>query len=147
MSSRKILVAHDFSAAATRALQFAAGVATQLGASLDVAYVQPAPYDGRGDPSLSFPDALPGEPERYLRFLEKELAALTRDALGNTDLAIQYHAVRGDPVKRLEALAAELGADTLCLGATGKGAVARMLLGSVSLLALRSATLPVLLVP
>ena len=50
-------------------------------------------------------------------------------------------------MKRLEALAHQIAADVICLGATGKGAVQRALLGSVSQLVLRSSKVPVLLVP
>jgi nucleotide-binding universal stress UspA family protein len=147
MSFRKILVAHDFSEPATRALRCAANLATQMDASLDIAYVLPDIFEGPGDPSLAVPNAQPGETDRYLHFLEKELAQRTHEALGGTTLALGFHVLRGDPAKQLESLAAELGADALCIGATGKGAVSRVLLGSVALRLLRSAALPILLVP
>lgn len=147
MTIQRILVAHDLSEPATRALRFAADLASLVGAALDVAYVHPDIYDGRGEPAFGLPATDPGQAERYLRFLTEELSRLVHEALADVPVPIQCHVLRGDPVKRLEALATEIGADVLCLGATGKGAMARVLLGSVSLLALRSASIPVLLVP
>ena len=147
MTLRKILTAHDFSDAASRALGFAAALARQTGAELEVAYVHPELYDGRYDLSLSLPPELPNAGERYLHFLQRELEALASKITESPRGAIPCHVVRGDPVKRLEALAQEVGADVLCMGATGKGAVQRVLLGSVSQLVLRSSPIPVLLVP
>jgi len=147
MTISKILVAHDFSDGASRALRFAAGVARQTGATVEVAYVLPDIYDGRGEPSLALPDALPGQGERYLHFLEEELTRVAERVAGDLVPPIAAHVLRGDPVKRLESFAQELGADAVCLGITGKGAVQRVLLGSISQLVLRSATIPVLLVP
>ena len=60
---------------------------------------------------------------------------------------LSCYALRGDPVKRIEELAKELGADVVCVGATGKGAVARVMLGSISQALLRTSAIPVLVVP
>lgn len=145
MTIRKILVAHDFSDSANRALSFASQIASQSGAKLELVYVHPDIYDGRGDPSLTLPSALPGQAERYLRFLEEELIRVAKGAGAPED--VRCHVLRGDPIKRLEGLAEEVGADAICVGATGKGAVERVLLGSVSQLVLRSSSVPVLIVP
>lgn len=147
MTVHKILVAHDFSEAATRALRFAAGLARTTDATLAVVYVRADIYDGRGDPSLSLPNALPGQSERYLRFLETELQRIVDEVIEDPRPPVTCHVLRGDPVKHIAELAQELGADLVCVGATGKGAVQRVMLGSVSQLLLRTATIPVLLVP
>lgn len=147
MTLSKILVAHDFSDPADRALRFAAELGRQVGAKLLAVYVHPDAYDGRGDPSLTLPEALPGQGERYLRFLEEELRQSAAKVVGSQGGEIECHVLRGDPVKRIESAAEELGADVLCVGATGKGAVQRVLLGSVSQLLLRSSPVPVLVVP
>jgi len=143
----KILVAHDFSEPGTRALRFAAALAKETGASVELVHVMPDIYDGRGDLTLAVPPTMPGQGERYLRFLQEELERAVQFALPELSGKLPCHALRGDPVKRIEALAKEIGADVVCLGATGKGAVARVLLGSVSQLVLRTSTVPVLIVP
>jgi len=147
MTIRKILVAHDFSEAADRALRFAATLAKDVGATVEIGQVYPDIYDGRGDASLTLPAVLPGQSDRYLRFLDDELKRVARTVLGEDGASIPCHVTRGDPVKRLEELARELGADVVCVGATGKGAVQRVMLGSVSQLVLRSSPVPVLVVP
>lgn len=142
---RKILVAHDFSSASRRALAFAAELARDTGAQLALAYVHPDVYQGRGDPSLTLPAALPGQGERFMRFLEEELRRVAASVCG--EQVVEVHLRRGDPEKQIEAIASECGADLICVGATGKGAVQRVLLGSVSQYVLRTARVPVLLVP
>lgn len=147
MIIRKVLVAHDFSDAATRALQFAHQLATGTHAKLEIVYAYADLYETGAIPTLTLPHALPGQSERYLHFLEEELRRLAESALGEAGRDIVCRVVRGDPVKRIEDVARETGADVLCVGATGKGAVARVMLGSVSQLLVRTSPIPVLLVP
>jgi nucleotide-binding universal stress UspA family protein len=145
MAAKKILVAHDFSDPANRALAFAADLADRLKASLEVVHVHPDVYDGQSDPSLGLPWPMPDQVERYMRFLDTEVERAVRGVLGESD-NVKTHVVRGDPAKRIVALAAELGADMICIGSTGKGAVERALLGSVSQRVLRTSEVPVLTV-
>ena len=147
MLPKKILVAHDLSDPANSALALAADLAGRLGASLEVLHVQPDVYDGHSDPSLGLPWPAPEQVERYMRFLDTELESAIRGVLGDRkDLTINRHVVRGEPAKRIAHLAEELGVDMVCIGATGKGAVERMLLGSVSQSVLRASQRPVLTV-
>ena len=144
MLPKKILVAHDFSGPANRALAFAADLADRVGATLEVMHVHPDVYDGHSDPTLGLPWPAPEQLDRYLRFLDTELDRAVRGVLG--DQAVKRHIVRGEPAKRIASMAHELGADVVCLGSTGKGAVERMLLGSVSQRVLRASHTPVLTV-
>lgn len=146
MQLSKILVAHDFSEPADRALVFALGLARRLGATLDVVHVHPDVYDGHSDPSLGTPWPTPEQEQRYLRFLEQELARVVGLAVGAEGEGIARHVVRGNPVKRIQALAEQLGADLICIGSTGKGAVQRFLLGSVSQTIVRTSHITVLTV-
>jgi nucleotide-binding universal stress UspA family protein len=146
MQLSKILVAHDFSEPADRALVFALGLARRLGATLEVVHVHPDVYDGHSDPALGTPWPTPQQEQRYLRFLEQELSRVVTLAVGADGDGIVRHVVRGNAVKRIEALAEELGASAICIGSTGKGAVQRFLLGSVSQSILRSSPIPVLTV-
>jgi nucleotide-binding universal stress UspA family protein len=146
MVAKRIVVAHDLSAAADRALAFALGLARQLGARVDVVHVHPDLYDGRSTPAAGLPWPSEGQEERYLRFLDGELTERIA-RVGGAGLEVQHHVVRGIPDKRLRELAADLSADLLCVGATGKGAVDRVLLGSVSQRLMRMSPVPVLVVP
>lgn len=147
MTVSKILVAHDFSEPSNRALRFATTLAKETGARVELVHVMPDLYDGRGELALAVPPTMPGQGERYMKFLQEELERAAALAVPEMAGKVPCHALRGDPVKRVEALAQEIGADVVCLGATGKGAVARVLLGSISQLVLRTSTIPVLIVP
>jgi nucleotide-binding universal stress UspA family protein len=146
MALKTILVAFDFSEASARTLDYAHQLARATGAALQLVHVHPELYDGRGNPELGLPWPSPGQEERYLRFLEQEIAAALDKQLGPAAAAVKIHVAHGEPVKRLLEKAGELGADLVCVGSTGKGAVQRVLLGSVSQSILRSSPLPVLVV-
>jgi nucleotide-binding universal stress UspA family protein len=148
MGSAKILVAHDLSATASRALRFALGLARQMGASVEVVHVHPDVYDGRSMPAVGLPWPTAGQEERYMRFLDEELARAVEETSGKEAREqVGRRVVRGIPEKRLIELATEQAADILCVGATGKGAVDRVLLGSVSQLLIRTCPVPVLIIP
>jgi nucleotide-binding universal stress UspA family protein len=148
MQPRTLVVAHDLSPAADRALAFALGLARQVGASVDVVHVHPDLYDGRSTPAAGLPWPSEGQEERYLRFLDGELAERIERAGGaEVGEPVRRHVVRGLPDKRIRELAAELSADLVCVGATGKSALDRVLLGSTSHLLLRTSPVPVLVVP
>lgn len=147
MRLSKILVAHDLSEPATHALLFAHDVACAMGAKLEVVYVHPDLYAAGADPTLTLPHALPGQAERYLQFLQEELQRIVKQAIGEAGRDVRCHVVRGNPAQRIVELAQEVAASMICVSATGKGAVQRVMLGSVSQHVLRTASLPVLLVP
>ncbi|MDB4972029.1 MAG: universal stress protein [Myxococcaceae bacterium] len=147
MICSKILVAYDFSDASARALRFAEHLAKKADARLDLVYVMPDVFDGRAELSLELPSGLPGQDERYMHFIKAELERTVSTVLPSTVVPVRCHALRGEPVRRLEALAQELGSDLICVGATGKGAVARVMLGSISQLLVRTSPTPVVTVP
>jgi nucleotide-binding universal stress UspA family protein len=147
MTTTKILASFDFSEAAGRALSCAHQLAQASAAKLEVIHVHPELYDGRGTPELGLPWPSAGQEERYLRFLAQELKTAIASLVGAE--AAEHIVVwveHGDPVKRVLAVADRTGADMLCVGATGKGAVQRVMLGSVSESLLRRSTMPVLIV-
>lgn len=146
MSMKTLLVAHDFSAPATRALTMAAELAEKLGATLHVAHVHPDVYDGHGEPALGIPWPTPNQEERYVRFLDGELQNAVQAAAPALAEHAKRHVVRGDPVLRLLALAKEISADLLCVGSTGRSGVERVLLGSTSQSLVRKSPVPVLTV-
>jgi nucleotide-binding universal stress UspA family protein len=145
MAFTKILVACDFSAPASHGLDMALVLAKALGAKLEVVHVHPEPYDGRGDAAVtgvSWP--APGQAERYLRFIEDELRRVVREKDPEAAEKVVYHALRGNPAGKVLDLAKEIGADLICVGSTGKGAVERIMLGSTSQTLLRESLVPVL---
>jgi nucleotide-binding universal stress UspA family protein len=87
-----------------------------------------------------------GQEERYLRFLEQEVLHSARAITGQNELSLTVHIVRGDPVKRVLACAEERHADLIVVGATGKGRVQRVMLGSVSEYVLRTSRVPVAII-
>jgi nucleotide-binding universal stress UspA family protein len=146
MNIGKILVAHDFSQPADRALVFAAELGRRVAAQLHLVHVHPDVYDGHSDAALGTPWPSQDQEERYLRFLDQELERTVSALFPGAPPQVTRHIVRGDPIKRIEALAGEIGADVVCIGSTGKGAVERVLLGSVSQRIVRTSPIPVLIV-
>lgn len=147
MAIERIVSAYDFSEPGARALVWAHGFARSLSAQLHVVHVHPDIYDGHSEPAVGLPWPTEGQEERYLRFLDEELLRTLRAKLGDGAESIVRHIVRGDPVKRLLAVAEEVHADVICVGSTGKGAVQRVMLGSVSLSTVRMSKVPVVVVP
>lgn len=143
MPFRKILVAYDFSEPAGRAFEYGAELATKLGAELHLVHVHQS-YELKGTVRTGVPWPTTEQTERYLRFLGEELRSIARRAAPQAADKIVYHLVCGDALPTLQKLAQEVSADLICIGSTGKGAIARMLLGSVTQSMLRNSEVPVL---
>ena len=146
MTLKTILVAHDFSDSADRALAFAAELAKQTECALHLVYVLPDIYHGNSDLSLALPAAIEGQGERYMRFLEQELERIAKPIVG-ADVPVTAHVVHGEPSECIQELARELHGDAVCIGATGKRAAQRLMLGSVAQRTLRMSHVPVITVP
>ncbi len=146
MPLQTILCAFDFSEPASRALRWAHELARSLHARVELVHVHPDVYDGRGEVATGLPWPSAGQEERYLRFLEQEVLQAARTITGQPELNVRVHVLRGDPVKRLLVCAEEQHADLIVVGATGKGRVQRVMLGSVSEYVLRSSKVPVAIV-
>lgn len=144
MQMETVLTTFDFSEPAGRAMRWAHELARDLHARLAVVHVHPDIYDGKSEVELGLPWPSQGQEERYLRFLEQEVRTVAHSLLNADDFDV--HIVRGDPVKRVLALADQLHAGMICVGATGKKAVERVFLGSVSENLLRASHVPVLVV-
>ena len=115
----RLVVAYDFSDPSRRAFELAVFMGRQLEADVHVVTVL--------DPSED--DELPGtELENLRQLLERQ----TCGTVQNQGFALECHAVSGNPADAIIALAREIDAPLILCGTTGKGAVARTLLGSVS---------------
>jgi nucleotide-binding universal stress UspA family protein len=116
----RLVVAYDFSDPARRAFELAVFMGRQLKADVHVVTV----LDSR-DPEAA---AASKEIEDLRHLLEMQTCA----TIQADDLSIQCHAVTGQPADAIVEMARDIDAPLILCGTTGKGAVARTLLGSVS---------------
>jgi len=116
----RLVVAYDFSDPARRAFELGVFMGRQLKAEVHVVTVL--------DSRASDPSAASKEIEDLRQLLEMQTCGTVK----KEDLSIQCHALSGHPADTVVALAREIDAPLILCGTTGKGAVARTLLGSVS---------------
>lgn len=116
----RLVIAYDFSDPARRAFELAVFMGRQLGAEVHVVTV----LDAREAKS----DAAGQEIEDLRKLLEMR----TIGTVKSDDVTLQCHALTGEPAEAIVAMAREIDAPLIICGTTGKGAVARTLLGSVS---------------
>ena len=117
----RLIVAYDFSDPARRAFELSLFMGRQLGADVHVV-------------TALDPKEVKNEASRasQLEQLRKLLELQTSGAVERGDTKVVCHAVEGEPAEAITALAYEIDAPMILCGTTGKGAVARTLLGSVS---------------
>jgi nucleotide-binding universal stress UspA family protein len=138
-----ILVPVDGSECATHALDVAAAFAASVEAPLVVAHVidltQAAVMSG-GQPQL-VPESI--------EVLRSEAKAIVDDAVRHVAarVATSSRTPDGAPVQEIERLAAELPASFIAIGSHGRGALTRLLMGSVAEGVVRAGSVPVMVVP
>jgi nucleotide-binding universal stress UspA family protein len=124
---RRILVAVDGSAPASRGARLAADVAVRFGARMTLAYVVPR---------LLLPPDVYGltveELEREKRALGERVLHEALGALGDAGVEVDTALLSGAPAETLAEAAAAEDVDLVVAGSRGQGAVSRVLLGSVS---------------
>ena len=140
----KILVAIDFSEAASRVLSEARSYAKSFSAEVVLIHV--------AAPDPDFVGYEPGPQsvrDRVAKGFRTEHQTLQREAEEFRKLGIEATPllVQGRTSQTILEEAERLGADLIILGSHGHGAVYQMLVGSVSEGVLRKATCPVLVVP
>lgn len=146
MSAKHILVAYDFSEPSKRALEYASELRKALHCAVDVLYVFLDPFAEMKHPPKQSIWASPEQLQAHVRAVEEQTRAAVADVFGAEALAVTTSVVRGDPSTKILEKAAELEADLICIGSTGKSGVERVLLGSRSLDVLRQSPVPVLTV-
>ncbi|EMA37230.1 universal stress protein [Halobiforma nitratireducens] len=139
---RTIVVATDGSAAATAALERAVGLATGGSDAADAVVHVLSVVDTTTDP-YRFGVADVAELERTKRNLVDDIVA----ALDDPDCEVRAAVRRGRPDGVVLAYAAEVDADLLVVGRTGRSGLKRALLGSTTDRLLRKSSIPVLVVP
>lgn len=137
-----ILVGIDFSESSAGAMFHALALAERLGAVLHLCHVAPAQSNLTVPTDMGF--NLPAEFEDAQRLRER-LESL-RAMLGEKT-PVDLHLRMGDPVRGLIDVIKELRPDLVVIGSHGRGAVMRMLLGSVSMQLIHRCPVPILVVP
>jgi nucleotide-binding universal stress UspA family protein len=135
----RLLVGYDQYPASHQAVQFAAGLARVLGASLLLVHVidlADYPID---------PEAATWESASVDRLLAERRQAET--LLTGSGIEWNYRIVRDDPAHALAQVAHEIDALFIVVGASGRGVAQRLLHGSVPQTLLRKQRKPVLVVP
>ena len=142
MHIRSILVAWDGSEPSRRALALAEDLAGQYGARLLlVTVLEPTPIPaGALVPVSPFPTPYDVEQtQQELQQLTKELLARGR--------SVEAEVQVGQPAERIREVADRYEVSIILAGRSGKGALARLVLGSVTTALLHSTTRPITVVP
>lgn len=142
MHARNILVGYDESLPAKRALALAEEMALQSGARLLLLTVLPIPPAMGME--IAFSPPIPTELEIVdtRRALERE-AERIRAQGRHVDVLVEL----GDPGRSLLDVAQRFESDLIVLGRSGKGAIARAVMGSVTTTMLHATRKPILVVP
>ena len=136
---RRILVGVDGSEASQEAARLAAQIAILFGARLTLAYAVPhllLPPDAYG---LNVEEVERGNREHAEKVLADSLIRL-----GEAGVQAETLVLEGSPAESLAEAALSGDADLVVVGSRGRGAVARVLLGSVSDRLMHISTKPVL---
>ena len=139
----RILCPTDFSPSADVAVDMAAGLAERFGAELHLAHVWSPPtvvaFDGAIIPSA---DQLVA----YTESLQQALDATVKRVAGH-GRGPKKHLVQGIAWREIAELAATEKCDLIVMGTHGRSGVSHFLIGSVAERVVRSAPVPVLVVP
>jgi nucleotide-binding universal stress UspA family protein len=140
-SIRRILVPHDFSDSANRALDYAVALASRLGAAVTVIHAYEVPVYGFAEGPVVTVE-IGGQIEAAARGAMDALAKRTKPA----GVDVSFFLRQGPAWSEINAVAKEVGADLVVIGSHGRQGISRALLGSVAERVVRTAPCPVLTV-
>lgn len=139
---KRILVPLDFSASASRALDYAHGLALKFDAALHLVHVCEVP--GMVSSSMdAYAIAYSDWNQKLGEEAERELTQLTT---GLGDVTVTTEVLFGRPAAAIVDDAASNGADLIVMGTHGHGAMMHLLMGNVAERVVRTAPCPVLTV-
>lgn len=146
MKLKKILVAIDFSKLSHEALDYAIGLAEELGARLTVLYVV-EPLDFTGVDVLGgTPIATQAIVEEHLKQARREIERVRTRKLAklpNASVAVRL----GRPADEIVAAGGKGRSNLIVVGTHGRSGLSHLLMGSVAERVVRHAACPVLVVP
>ncbi len=144
---KTLLVPHDFSPCADRALAQAGDLARLHGATLVLVHVTSLPPGLTADAMLS--DRESGQLVRVDAYARTGATARLEDIAGplrDAGLDVATRALLGDVADEILQLVPEVGADLIVMGTHGRTGLRHLLLGSMAEKVIRQATVPVLTV-
>ena len=140
-SLRNVVVAADGSRASLHAVALAGQIASGAGAQLTVLHVRPeAPVFGGLTPASC------GMIEQWREDLEYEVGIRVTETLDPLGIRWRFRVENGDPVHRIDQLAAAVDADLIVVGSSGSGLLRILLGGSTATRLVRRERRPVLVV-
>jgi nucleotide-binding universal stress UspA family protein len=139
---RRILCPTDFSVSSARALRHAGALSLRFGAPLSVLHV--IPFAAATGASLPYFPTLPQVATDELRKQANEQLRGSVAPLQARGCQLALELREGEPWREICESAQQSGANLLVMGTHGRGALERMLLGSVAETVLRNAPCPVL---
>ena len=142
---RVILVPHDFSQHATRALRVAADLAVAHKGRLVVLHALPPVYPVVGLPPVALRKAFPppaGGPELVGRVRQRLEALVGREISGRRKRRVECRVVIADPFQAI--MQAARGASAIVMGTLGRTGLPHLLLGSIAEKTVRHSPVPVL---
>ncbi len=145
---RRVLCAVDFSEWSSAALELAASLAHESGASLDLVHVLEWPWDEPPPPALAeLPPEQAAALAEFRRYLvttaTTRLESLVSPAIRDR-CAVTVHIAHGKPYVQVLRMAAGTGADLIVLGVHGRNPIDLAVFGSTTSQVVRRATCPVL---
>lgn len=146
MRWQTLLVPHDFSPAAARALALALDLAALSGGRLAVMHISPLPHGLHADSKIVPEGATSAvRVDEYMTAAaRRKLEALLQERGATAEIFVV--AAEQEPAAMILGKAKELGADVIVMGTHGRSGVRRLLLGSVAEEVLRRADVPVVVV-
>jgi nucleotide-binding universal stress UspA family protein len=134
-----IVVGFDGSPTSMHAGAYAAGVARRQNARMIVVFVQSTPALAMLAPQHAW------QVEENLAAVTEELRQQVAAAAANTELDVEFIAVRGDPYTELCKLATQARADAIVVGASTQAG--HRIMGSLAVRLIRAGRWPVTVVP
>ena len=141
---KRIVVPTDFSASATSAMNYAVGMAKDIGAAIHLYHVYQVPVAVSDVPVVIVSvEELKKNAEEQLEYLKKGLAHITSDK----PVMVTTEATMGNTVDELEELCKRMHPFMVVMGSRGSTGMERILFGSTTLTAIKHLTCPVIVVP
>ncbi|HEV7735572.1 MAG TPA: universal stress protein [Candidatus Binatia bacterium] len=138
---RRILVPHDFSDAAARALKEAVGLAAAHGGKIILQHVIVPFYMPAELPFGLATDTMPN-PTTFIPELTKRLDGIGKKAVGTSGVKYAVRVEVGEPSQTI--IEAAASADSIIMATHGRSGLAHLLIGSITEKIVRHSPIPVL---